>query len=260
MARESRNNKAPGKENQRNARDPNPKSDGKAPTLVSTTSPLSTGEHCDETGREGSKREMLSARLKDPNTYIALGTILLVIIGFGAFYVTRDSEIKQLGAFVTVNDLRRDDVLDKAGHIMNAHFAPVIENSGETAVRNGMYQFGFWFWYGADNFRSPTIPEQMKMTGGSTRISIGPRSKLEESLSNIGVTGDIIEALRSQTTALYTFGRIDYRDVFGYCHLTKFCFTVGRKGPGAAHDEIPINFCEGDTNCTDDECDDYRPC
>jgi hypothetical protein len=215
-SKRSRNNKLPSEDDQRSATNPNADSDREAPTISSPANALTTPDH--SRGAEDKEKigETFSVRLKDPNTYIALGTIVLVFIGLGALTLTRDTEIKQLSAFVTVNDLRRDDILDKSGAIVNSHFVPIVENSGQTAIRNGTYELGFGFWRGNDNLSAPETPTSQIVWLPTSRISIGPRSKLDAILSNVAMDGGIIEELRNKTTPLYVAGKIFYSDVFGY--------------------------------------------
>jgi hypothetical protein len=220
-SKRSRNDKLPPKEYQRGTTNPNADSNREAPTIYSSTSSLAAPDHSRAAEDKEQVGKKFSVRLKDPNTYIALGTILLVFIGLGALAVTRDTEINQLSAFVTVNDLRRDDVLDKSGAIVNSHFIPIVENSGQTAIMNGTYQLGFGFWRGKDNLSAPETPTAEMVWLPASRISIGPRSKLDAILSNVATDGGIIEELRNKTTALYVAGNISYSDVFGYCHLTR---------------------------------------
>ena len=57
---------------------------------------------------------------------------------------------------------------------------------------------------------------------------------------------------------IYLFGSISYKDVFGACHLTEFCFVVGKKPP--VPNELGTAFCDGGTNCTDEECANFARC
>jgi hypothetical protein len=256
----SRDNQSNSKSDQTQATQPY--HSGNSDSTPISTSPVTNGQHGGANTNSNNEEENASTRFRDPNTYIALGTIVLAIIGIIALCISRNTEIQQLSAFVTVNNLHREDILDEHNNIVQIRFSPVIENSGQTAVKRGKYRIGYDEWHGSDNLSSPTGPTNRKWVTPveGAKISLGPRSEQTSVLSSVGIDKEIINQLKNRTAVLYVFGEVKYTDVFGYCHMTNFCFTVGRKNKSPVSDEIPIHFCEGDANCTDDECSDYHPC
>jgi hypothetical protein len=226
----------------------------------STKKPDNNGNGNRPGNHEGGGTDQSRSRWRDSSTYIAVGTIFLVAIGIGALWISRDTEIKQLSAFVTVNYLGHDDIHDDSGRIINSNYFPVVENTGETAIRSGVYHYGFDFWRGKDNLSAPEVPSNPKKFLPPDHFSLGPKEKTDSTFSVIGVDGGIVDEIRNRTAAMYVYGAAEYKDTFGYCHLTEFCFVVGRKTATEPHDKIPINFCSGGSNCTDEECADYKPC
>jgi hypothetical protein len=206
---------------------------------------------------------LLTAFFSNSNVWLAICTAFLVIIGVCTLRIQRDMEIKQLSAFVTVNDLRIDKTIDENHVLTHLTLTPIIENSGETAVRSGNYVLWGAHWHGPDNQVAPQSPTGLTKTfitpSDGMHLSFGPRSKQETTLSSLGLNGNLSELTTGQRT-IYLSGQILYKDVFGYCPLTKFCFIVGKIIPNSVKDDISTEFCTENTNCTDDECIGFRPC
>jgi hypothetical protein len=194
-----------------------------------------------------------------------ISAVTLALVGVYTFITIRiwctskDTEQKQLSAFVTVNDLLAKEIKDEGGKVIKIDYSPVIENSGETAVRHGTYIGGITPWEGVDNSQAPDVPPKMVFSEIPIHVSIGPRSKQDSVRTNIGANSEMLELMKNRRAVFYIFGRIAYFDVFERKqHITQYCFLIGRKAKEDIRKEIPITFCGGNTNCTDDECDEKR--
>jgi hypothetical protein len=87
-------------------------------------------------------------------------------------------------------------------------------------------------WEGIDNMMSPTFPvgEAFTLTPpGGLRVPLGARSKQGFTLSSQGLSGDAAPRLLDRKITIYMFGEFYYKDAFKACHLTRFCFVIGRK-------------------------------
>jgi hypothetical protein len=173
-----------------------------------------------------------------------------------------DTERRQLSAFITVNDIHVDKTINDNKEFIHATLVPIIENGGQTAAREVLY------WLGYTSAVGPLAPDHPPAGSnlillthlGGMRASIGPRSKYDRTFSSLGIGQPQLEHVMSQQTIVYLLGSISYKDVFGSCHLTNFCFIIGKKAPNAVPNERATAFCDGDTNCTDEECQNFKPC
>jgi hypothetical protein len=219
-----------------------------------------------------------SIRDKFPDYLAAFFTLLLVIFARNAWLESRsgtaamegqlatmqDTAIKQLRALITVTDVKQEITRDDNKNISHIKFSPIIQNSGETAARNVRYRLYYSNWNGLDNLDSPPGPPLpwMNVTPkGPLTVPIAPRSEQDSTLSSLGVGSDAIVGMMDRHLTIYLFGDISYRDVYNYCHYTRFCFNIGKKVPNSVREELPIAFCETPAvNCTDDECANRPPC
>lgn len=179
-------------------------------------------------------------RWKDPNTYIALGTLGLVLIGLGALWVSRDSEERQLRAYILVTDFGvvcqpcRDTTLTLPNFPggLNSALMMRIQNSGETPASHIKPTFNWW----PVHRPSTQLPADFKFPdlGAIDSQHLNSSSELGKDehgdaigpLTQAGIA--TLEDAPSDADTVFLYGHVDYCDVFGHPHSTAYCFEYER--------------------------------
>lgn len=201
------------------------------------------GQSSHDTARNGESAHTAgdtAGRWKDPNTYIALGTVALVLIGLGALWVSRDSEERQLRAYILVTDFGvvcppcGDTTLNlpKFPGGLNSALMMRIQNSGETPASHIKPTFSWW-----PVHRPGThLPAGFKFPdlGATDSQHLNSSSELgkDEHGDAIGplTRGGIatLQDAASDGDTVFLYGHVDYCDVFGHPHSTAYCFEYER--------------------------------
>lgn len=167
---------------------------------------------------------------------IAFFTILLVAAGFYQATVTRAATRKQLRGYVFVETM---DVLNVTGNppppipgqpppqVGPWRYRPdigpaamiVIKNSGQTPAYDVVH-------YGNICLReyqpSPDLPPQHYIPT-ATKVAMPPDGKTSKFVNMLQpLTNEEIDQLRIGTHALYFYGKITYKDIFGKKRFTNF--------------------------------------
>jgi hypothetical protein len=209
---------------------------------------------------------------RDPIVWATLGIFLATAFSVGVGYLQRETLEKtdktlRAGqrAFVNVNDVRMEPTPKDVDNMTYLTIGPILENSGSTAVRNGFYYLG-WSISGLNNTVSPPFPigkvESLTPAQGMP-INLGPHCKQDFILSSLGIGDGALDSVRNMDNVIYIFGRVSYTDVFKACHITEFCFTIGRESPHNNRNRISAAFCNPNPNwpnCTDEDCPGFKPC
>ncbi len=166
----------------------------------------------------------MNYNFRNANFWIALGTVFLVFIGIGALCISRDTEKRQLRAYVAPVVRSWRGLIN--GKPLGVEFAMV--NYGQTP---------------ASHFTKRGTIEIMPFPLPKKYIFIIPQEPIEQ-VTNVfpkaenPLTGwiqyvrpfteaEIIE-ITSDTThrRAYVFGTLAYSDVFGEAHVTNYCFFM----------------------------------
>jgi len=169
---------------------------------------------------------------------MALFTAGLFLIGIGALYVQRDTEERQLRAYVVLTDFGvfciecGDTVLHDVALLgIKNSIRYRIENNGQTPASKVTSVTSWWPVAGSDaklpaNFGFPDHP----IEGRISQSDIG-RDKTKDTASGID-DADIgtFKAAGDRRSTLFIYGHVDYCDVFGHPHTTAYCFIYARNG------------------------------
>lgn len=166
--------------------------------------------------------------------------MLLVLIGIGALSVSRDSEERQLRAYILVTDFGvacppcGDTTLNfpKFPGGLTSALMMRIQNSGETPASHIKPTFNWW----------PVHRRAAQLPAGFTFPDLGAAdSQHLNSSSELGKDehGDAIgpltqngittlEETAREADTVFLYGHVDYCDVFGHPHSTAYCFEYAR--------------------------------
>jgi hypothetical protein len=169
---------------------------------------------------------------------LALGTIALAIFSLIQIFVSRDTEERQLRAYVYVKPPPFGIMGVVAGSMPYATIA--FRNSGQTPAYNlrmgGNIGFGQYPLlpnqkfidgpYGGELFLNP---EAETTTGGrvAQRNDVTP----EEKQKNMVTQPELDSILNGETHRLYLFGDVTYKDAFGHKRHSEYCFAYFGAGP-----------------------------
>lgn len=252
------------------------RSHGEPHAVVSGQIPHEEGEADRSKNRYFSKPEnrVAFATLIVVGVYTAITAFILNTTNRQLTAVIQSNEINREAftstqrAFVTVSDLRMDQVVDGADEkIMAWSFTPVIENSGNTPTISLRYvpiisggptkpETGWNELYpGVDLPQVPNDPDStFKRSAVHLRVPLGPKSKMPASLTGAGVGVGFLKNTIDKGWRYYVHGAIHYFDAFPGTteHLTKFCYVIGASMKG---DQVTphFNLCKH-WNCTDADC------
>jgi hypothetical protein len=161
--------------------------------------------------------------MRDPNGWIAICTIILVFSGFWALRISKDTENRQLRAYVAPSNLRSS----VTGTLLTVEFN--IQNFGQTPAKScnirgnaSILPFPLLANY---DLQVPKNPIEQK-----SRIDPGPitdSSKNNVKKSFILSTGKASIILAEDTsTRIYVYGVLNYEDIFDEAHYTNFCYFM----------------------------------
>lgn len=164
--------------------------------------------------------------IQDPNGLIAIVTIIIALIGFGALcisyravHISEDAEKRQLRAYVTP----AISWTSISGSVLDVKFT--IVNFGQTPAKNctisgdgAILPFPLPALY---KFQIPPAPYAQKAridpkTGAATPYEV-PIKRTFNSVKFAEILSKDI------SHRFYYFGVLNYQDVFGKSHFTKFC-------------------------------------
>lgn len=180
-----------------------------------------------------------ATRWRDPNTWIAVGTVALVLIGLGALWVSRDSEKRQLRAYVLVTDSGiacascgdTEIKFPTFPGTTNA-YVMVLQNSGETPASR-VRVVSTWLNVGRPGAELPahfTFPDA-RPDALHSFFSSSELGKDEVGTSISPLTDRAVAALKAagaNTSTVFLYGHVDYCDIFGEPHSTAYCFKYER--------------------------------
>jgi hypothetical protein len=176
---------------------------------------------------------------------LALGTWVLALVTIFLVVDTDHASKKQLRAYVSAKIIK--PVTDFAPN-STAKVQISLQNSGQTPAVDLM-QIGILY------PRPFPLPEDMDLTvpqpntRGST-ITLHPRDNENGTIYSYKVDPPIYDALRlGQDARLYTFGQVDYWDIFGARHWTHFCYYFDPgNGPTLSQWETCSRYNDTDKN------------
>jgi hypothetical protein len=158
--------------------------------------------------------------ISDPNRVLAICTIFLVFVGCGALFISRDTEKRQLRAYVTPSNIKSDGT----GSVLNIGFT--VENFGQTPAKNcsirgdaKVLPFPLPHRY---IFQIPNAPFKQK-----TRVDPKIVSPSFVEMKYVLSDAHGVEILANDSSnRIYMFGVITYEDIFNDPHITNFCYFM----------------------------------
>ena len=167
---------------------------------------------------------------------MALFTLLLVLIGFGALVFQRDTETRQLRAYISI---------ETAGPVENftettlAQAKVRIRNSGQTPayhlISQGTIDFGPYPLSENQTFQLnlPREPPSVVVLnpGAEDGGTIIPAEKPYTATQLASVKD-------GKSVRLYVFGTVTYRDAFRSEHYSYYCFSYFGIPPQLTHMEV----------------------
>ena len=169
-------------------------------------------------------KDTMKKWMRDPNGWIAICTIILVFSGFYALHISRDTEKRQLRAYVS-------PVLKSGGAFTENESAIeiTIENFGQTPAKNCFengeikilpyplpkgYVFKNSFKHNAESYSSIYPKADNAIIGWLKAGRAFTKAEIEEITSN------------NSHRRAYAFGTLTYADIFNESHFTNFCFVL----------------------------------
>jgi hypothetical protein len=206
---------------------------------------------------------------------LAAGTIGLAVITHIASTeqarLTRESnEISRTAytatqrAFVTVTDVKLVPSFQETGDVDIWHFAPIIENSGNTPTKNLRYLTGSGVQaVGTDaqtfarnvfsSLKHSGLPSSV-FRSGLPRAVLGPKTQMSVHSYTGGMGEQVMNPVWSGNGVAVAAGFVEYDDVFSSTdhHVTEYCFIIG---PQSKPKDTSVTFtlCQNH-NCADEEC------
>ena len=199
--------------------------DAKIPPLVASPSHKnSSSSGCQKAYKKAQDYlENIKWFFSEPSRALALLTAGLVVIGIIALCIQRDTEQRQLRAYVSVLTAEIQNLSE--GEMVTAVIK--IKNFGQTPA----YKFRHWQRIIIDKYPFPgRIPyEPDDGIHPSSPLSPGDDSNGIAIFDVSPMNQTTINALKAGTNALYVVGTIKYDDIFGTNHTTIFCLYAGGK-------------------------------
>lgn len=213
---------------------PSPQND-----LVCATAPHPTindhsGDHVAGSDDDRAGRDEVLSRWRDPNTYIALGTIGLVVIGLVAAWISRDSERRQLRGYVGIAP---DKVVQTREGLWALEI--VAHNYGQTPAR-ALQINGGWLLLHVPLEKGEEIPTRAfaySRTEESSGLDIFPSKDGATHLPPFSPADLAMLKSYSGPLGVYVAGTATYQDVFGKLWQTTFCAVIEPKAVVAVIDK-----------------------
>lgn len=175
---------------------------------------------------------------KHANTVMAGLTVLLVLTGIAALYISKDSEKRQLRAYVYATPGIENFTIGQRSRI-----SVLIRNDGQTPA----YNFNV-----AMHAQSRPYPQQGPIAGEG--IKPVPTSPTGDGIGNFAYKEHEIEFSLPQDMSplitdamyagtgqrLYVWGRVLYLDAFQDQHHLNFCFTITEETVRRKH----LSYCQ----------------
>ena len=135
---------------------------------------------------------------------------LALIVSCVTLFVTCQTARRQLRAYVNVSDI--------SVNVITHPVAVLFKNLGQTPAYKCNAQVRLWaFEKGTEDFTLPQLPLESQATlGAGMELPIGATWP---QLNDVQVT-----ALREGGLTVWMFGRIEYQDIYGRPHTTRFRF------------------------------------
>lgn len=177
--------------------------------------------------------------LVNSTIWLAVVTTFLALFTAALWWATRklvidakETSKRKLRSYVSVVATGR--IPNAVNPILPA-FQIKIRNTGQTPA------YGVRSWRGIGIHELPLVTE-LKPMGAVTDADLVIGSQCESVLPVRRVTPfatEQINGVKTGTHALYVFGRVEYRDVFGDRHFTDFCLCETDGGPDAGLKHAP---------------------
>lgn len=163
-------------------------------------------------------------RIRDPNTYIALATIFLVLIGVFAINISRDTEKRQLRAYVTPIATGWRGLTDSKPLSLGYNIVNYGQTPAKNVWKNGTVDILPYPLPKGYIFKIPEEPVRQK-------ASIFPKAEMPVFgwvQADRPFTNTEINEITSTTSSrrAYAYGTFTYTDIFEETHTTNFCFFI----------------------------------
>jgi hypothetical protein len=146
---------------------------------------------------------------------IVLATIIIALDGMWQVFIARDTENRQLRAYLGIFYAKNES----SSGIFKAIY--IIKNTGQTPAYNVKTSIRT----GCKPLSSKVAFDTSLVHGGHPSTSIispGDPAYIEQ---RIPVSDSVMIFLNNGSAAFFTWGELQYMDVFGNTHTTKFRFT-----------------------------------
>jgi hypothetical protein len=186
-----------------------------------TSNPSSTKDDTETDYKEGQKQagaNHINIILLIANVMMAAGTCVLALFAMGQFWIARDSERRQLRAYVNIEKVTITGV-DIPGR---AQIEIHVTNAGLTPAR-GVHMRG--------SARKDIYPAEKPFVLSTdapikSRRDVGPGHSFNPKIG-FNISEKQIREIEQGKYAIWMFGDIKYRDVFGVDHSTSYRFIYG---------------------------------
>jgi type II secretory pathway pseudopilin PulG len=183
----------------------------------------------------------------------SLGAIAAALVASYQGWVARDTEKRQLRAYVFLESVQTANTDDRAGNNQYPDLSATIvfKNFGQTPAYNVRHSSSLRFAdypppatvFVYDRETHPIIVDTLGPQGGARNVI---RSSEADSMSAI----ERKQLMKAQTKAIYVFGKIDYEDAFGVGRCTSYRFMVGGNSGVLGGDMLRMDSGnEADRNC-----------
>jgi len=177
---------------------------------------------------------------KKRELWTSLGTITLATVGLVALYISRDTEKRELRAYVFP---KAEKLIEYDGTLPYTVHIPII-NSGLTPAYDVNISCRM---HVAPN----PLPESFDLREGPQNchsligvVEVGTDTNHEVELTLKGDSAGLLKMLPVHPElSLYILGRIDYKDVFGQSDFSEYCYSYSTNGRG----HLKIGACPGRT-------------
>jgi hypothetical protein len=182
----------------------------------------------------------------------SLGAIAAALVASYQGWVARDTEKRQLRAYVFLESVKTASIDDDAGADQNRGLSATIifKNFGQTPAYNVRHSSSLKC---ADYPPAATVFTRDREKHPITVDTLGPQGGAQNVIQSSEGSMSAIERkqlMKAQTKAIYVFGKIDYEDAFGVRRCTSYRFMVGGDSGLLGGDMLRMDSGnEADTDC-----------
>jgi hypothetical protein len=196
---------------------------------------------------------------------IGIGLLQLVVFSIQAYFLRgtikemRDGSERQVRAYVFVHDASIGNVavpIPPPGMVVNPQhrgFAwlnkpdvgPIIKMNVKNFGQTPAYEVTHYHWARVREYPLTSELSNKRTSSEITKLNIGPSSGTAKTITMPRLTADELAGLFDGTRAVYIYGEISYKDVFGAIRHTKYRMMHDNKSGPIGISDVLVGCDDG---------------